>query len=153
MNEQSFREMFARLTDFPENRFHPLVWIVGEPEIGEGVYIGGFSEVNGKGARVRIGDHCDIASFVSINCADSHKKCIGLADATVRRDITLEHNVFVGSHSVVKGGAHIGHHSVVAAGTVVEAGYIPPYSLVIGNPMTVKADYYRVPEQPDRDTA
>lgn len=153
MNEQSFREMFARLTDFPENRFHPLVWIVGEPEIGAGVYIGGFSEVNGKGARVRIGDHCDIASFVSINCADSHKKCIGLADATTRRDIILEHNVFVGSHSVIKGGAHIGHHSVVAAGTVVDAGYIPPYSLVIGNPMTVKVDYYRAPEQPDRDTA
>lgn len=153
MDLPTFRNLFAQMTSFQENRFHPLVWIVGEPEIGEGVYIGGFSEVNGKGARVTIGAHCDIASFVSINCADSHKKCIGLAESTVRRDITLEHNVFVGSHSVIKGGAHIGHHSVVAAGTVVEPGYIPPYSLIVGNPMAVKVDYYRTRGEPDVDTA
>jgi acetyltransferase-like isoleucine patch superfamily enzyme len=43
---------------------------------------------------------------------------------------------------VIKGGAHIGHHSVVAAGTIVEAGVVPPYSLVIGNPMVCKPGYY-----------
>ncbi|HEY6895648.1 MAG TPA: acyltransferase [Rhodocyclaceae bacterium] len=142
MDLKDFAALFRQLTNFKENRFHPMVWIVGEPEIGEGVYIGGFSEVNGKGARVRIGDHCDIASFVTINCADSHRKCIGLADEVDRRDITLEDHVFVGSHSVIKGGAHIGHHSVVAAGTIVEARVVPPYSLVIGNPMQVKPGYY-----------
>jgi acetyltransferase-like isoleucine patch superfamily enzyme len=41
------------------------------------------------------------------------------------------------------GGAHIGHHSVVAAGTIVGRGVIPPYSLVSGNPMRVKPGYYR----------
>jgi acetyltransferase-like isoleucine patch superfamily enzyme len=61
----------------------------------------------------------------------------------VRRDICIEDHVFIGSHSVVKGGAHIGHHSVVGAGTIVEPGFIPPYSLVAGNPMHVKAGYYR----------
>ncbi|OWW21312.1 acyltransferase [Noviherbaspirillum denitrificans] len=142
MDKSEFEARFAELTTFPKNRFHPLVWIVGNPEIGANVYIGGMSEVNGKGARVVIGDNCDIASFVSINCADSHRKCIGLAKEVDRRDIVLENNVFVGSHSVIKGGAHIGHHSVVAAGTIVEAGAIPPYSLVIGNPMTVKPGYY-----------
>lgn len=145
MEFEQFQKMFSRLTSFRENRFHPMVWIVGEPEIGENVYIGGFSEVNGKGARVRIGDNCDIASFVTINCADSHRKCIGLADTVERRDITLEENVFVGSHCVIKGGAHIGHHSVVAAGTIVDAGYVPPYSLVIGNPMQVREGYYLEP--------
>ncbi|MBI3553510.1 MAG: acyltransferase [Elusimicrobia bacterium] len=133
---------FSRLTNFKQNRFHPLVWIVGDPKIGEGVYIGGLSEVNAKGAKVVIGDDCDIASFVSINCADSHKKCIGLSKKVERKDITLEHNVFVGSHCVIKGGAYIGHHSVVAAGTIVGPGKIPPYSLVIGNPAKVKPGYY-----------
>ena len=136
------QEWFSRLTTFQPNRFHPLVWIVGEPNIGEGVYIGGLSEVNARNANVTIGDHCDIASFVSINCADSHRKCIGLSDDVDRRDILIEHHVFIGSHSVIKGGAHIGHHSVVAAGTVVGAGVIPPYSLVAGNPMVVKPGYY-----------
>ena len=135
--------MFSVITGFKKNRFHPLVWINGDPEIGENVYIGGMSEVYGKGAKVKIGDNCDIASFVTINCADSHKKTIGLYNKTERKDITIEHHVFIGSHSVVKGGAHIGHHSVVAAGTIVEGVKIPPYSLIIGNPMKVKKGHYK----------
>lgn len=136
------QQRFTKLTNFPANRFHPLVWILGEPDIGEGVYIGGFSEVNAKGASVKIGDHCDIASFVTINCADSHKKCIGLSTEVDRKDILIEDHVFIGSHSVIKGGARIGHHSVVAAGTIVGAGYVPPYSLVLGNPAVVKPGHY-----------
>jgi acetyltransferase-like isoleucine patch superfamily enzyme len=101
------------------------------------------SEINARDANVTIGDYCDIASFVSINVADSHNKCIGLSDKVDRRDITLEHHVFVGSHSVIKGGAHIGHHSVVAAGTIVDGIKIPPYSLIFGNPMQIKAGYYK----------
>lgn len=133
---------FSRLTHFPTNRFHPLVWIVGEPEIGKDVYIGGLSEVNAKGASVKIGNNCDIASFVTINCADSHKKCIGLSVEVERQNIIIGHNVFIGSHSVIKGGAKIGHHSVVAAGTIVGAIEAPPYSLVVGNPAVVKPGYY-----------
>ena len=143
MTAEEFARLFRQMTQFKENRFHTLVWISGEPEIGENVYIGGFSEVNAVGARVRIGAYCDIASFVSINCADSHKRCIGLLDEIERRDITIEEHVFIGSHSFIKGGAHIGHHSVVAAGTIVERGVVPPYSLVVGNPMRVKPGYYR----------
>jgi len=141
--KEQLQEWFTLLTSFKANKLHPLVWINGEPEIGNGVYIGGLSEVNANGARVVIGDNCDIASFVSINCADSHKKCIGLSFEVDRRDIIIENNVFIGSHSVIKGGAIIGHHSVVAAGTIVNCGLrIPPYSLVIGNPMVVKPGYY-----------
>lgn len=150
MELPEFEELFTALTTFRRNSFHPLVWIVGEPVIGENVYIGGMSEVNAKGAKVVIGDNCDIASFVSINCADSHLKCIEMASETQRREIVLECHVFVGSHSVIKGGAHIGHHSVVAAGTIVGATQIPPYSLVYGNPMIVRAGYYLKKKAPDR---
>jgi len=143
LSKEQFASLLADVLHMRENRFHPLVWLNGDPVIGEGVGIGGFSEVNAKGAKVTIGDHCDIASFVSINVADSHDRCIGLSDNIARADITIGDHVFIGSHSFVKGGAKIGHHSVVAAGTVVDAGIIPPYSLVIGNPMIVKAGYYR----------
>ena len=142
LSTNDFKKAFSEATGMKENDYHPLVWIVGEPEIGKDVYIGGMSEVNAKGAMVTIGDNCDIASFVSINCADSHKKCIGLARETERRNITIEENVFIGSHCVIKGGAHIGHHSVIAAGTIVGNRRIPPFSLVIGNPMKVKEGYY-----------
>ena len=142
MDISEFQRLFTELTNIRSNRFHPLVWINGEPDIGENVYIGGMSEVNAKGAQVTIGDNCDISSFVAINCADSHKKCIGLSESIECRDIVIEHNVFIGSHSVIKGGAFIGHNSVVGAGTIVEGVTIPPYSLVVGNPMTVKEGYY-----------
>lgn len=142
MDEDAFRQSLSLAIGFKENPYHPLVWIVGEPVIGEHVYIGGMSEVNAKDARVEIGNYCDIASFVSINAADSHRMCLGLSDKIDRRDIVLEHNVFVGTGAIIKGGARIGHHTVVAAGTVVEGVSIPPFSLVVGNPMTVKPGYY-----------
>ena len=148
-SDEQLQNWLTRLTSFKANDYHPLVWILGDPEIGARVHIGGFSEINAKGARIIIGDDCDIASFVAINCADSHKRCIGILDEIQRRDIIIENNVFICSHVVVKGGAVISHHSVVAAGTIVDAAYIPPYSLVAGNPMIVKPGFYRKSIKPD----
>lgn len=142
-----FKKMFAKLfsehTHIKKNKFHPLTWINGDPIIGENVYIGGFSEVNATKTKIKIGDNCDIASFVSINSADSHKLCIGIEKEIERKPIEIGNNVFIGSHCVIKGGAIVGHHSVIAAGTIVEPGEYPPYSLIIGNPMTVKEYYYK----------
>lgn len=142
MDKEHFQKLFTELTDFPENRFHPLVWILGDPEIGENVYIGGMTEIYAKGARVVIGDNCDIASFVSINCSDSHKRTIGLSETIEKESIVIEHDVYIGTHSFIGGGVHIGHHSVVGAGTMVRRGEYPPYSLIVGNPAVVKPGYY-----------
>lgn len=143
MKVDEFQDLFSALTNFKKNPFHPLVWINGTPKIGKNVSIGFFSEVNAKNAKIIIGDNCDIASFVSINSADSHKQCINLKNKIERKNIVLEKNVFVGSHSVIKGGTRIGHHTVIAAGTIVDGVKVPPYSLVYGNPMKVKRGYYR----------
>ena len=131
-----------RLLQLPANQFHPMVYVGGTPEIGRGVYVGLFSEINARGARVVIGDNCDIASFVSINVADSHRHCIGLSREIVRRDIFLGQRVFVGTHSAVLGGSVIGDRSVVAAGTIVRGIVVPPDSLVIGNPAVCHSGYY-----------
>ncbi len=161
MDTQSIRELFQQIRQSPElqgefrdlliesfdlrkNPFHPLVFVHGDPEIGSEVYIGLFSEVNAKGGVVRIGNHCDIASFVSINAADSHKLCIGISEEIERGTIVLEEHVFVGSHSFIGGNTSIGHHSVVAAGTkLINGGDIPPYSLVVGSPAKTLPGYYR----------
>ena len=141
MDEHEFKRLFFKTVHNRDNPYPPRVWINGEPEIGPGTYIGGFSEINAKGARVLIGRDCDIASFVAINVADSHRRCIGLTDGNDCQDIHIGNNVFLGSHCVVLGGAVIGHHSVVAAGTVVRSGVIPPFSLVLAD--GVKPGYYR----------
>ena len=141
MDEHTFKKLFLKTVSNKDNPYHPLVWINGEPQIGAGTYIGGFSEVNAKGALVRIGHDCDIASFVTINVADSHRRCIGLADANDVQNITIGNNVFIGSHCAILGGTEIGHHSVIAAGSVIRSVVIPPFSLAVdGN---VKVGYYR----------
>ena len=141
MDEIDFKQLFLRTIHNQDNPYHPLVWINGEPKIGQGTYIGGFSELNAKGASLTIGRNCDIASFVSINVADSHRRCIGLDNANDCSDIQIGDYVFIGSHCVILGGVAIGHHSVVAAGTVVRPGVIPPFSLVMAG--EVKPSYYR----------
>jgi acetyltransferase-like isoleucine patch superfamily enzyme len=137
-------KILLKLLKLSPNPFHPLTFIHGTPDIGRNVYIGLFSEINAKGGAVKIGDNCDIASFVSINVADSHLKCIGLSDETDRGQIVLENNVFVGSHSFIGGRMKIGHHSVVAAHTclIADGLIIPPYSLIVGNPYKIKKGYY-----------
>ena len=79
-----------------------------------------------------IGDDGDIVSFVSINCADSHLRCIERRDGVSRSSMVIQSHVFVESHSVIKGGAIIGDHTVVVSGTVVDGLEIPPFSLVSG---------------------
>ena len=143
MTNSDFRNRFFELMEYSDNPYHPLVWINGEAEIGEGTYIGGFTDINGKGARLVIGAHCDISSFTSINVATSHRSAIGLEDDDRYRDITIEHHVYIGSHSVITGGAHIGCRSVIGAGTILRGEDVPPYSLVIGNPAVIKAGHYK----------
>ena len=143
MFNKIIQTIFTKFTTFKANPYHPLVWINGYPKIGKNVVISSFSEINANYVNVTIGDNCDIASFVTINAADSHQRCIGLSDKIERKDITIGNNVFIGSHSVVKGGANIGNYCVIGAGTIVESVDIPDYSLVVGNPMIIKKGYYR----------
>jgi len=140
---KEFKEKVVESLELPQNSIHPLVYISGNYTIGEGTTIGFFSEVNANKSKVTIGKNCDIASFVSINCADSHKLTLGLSHEIERREIIIEESVFIGSHSFIGGYVKIGHHSVVGAGTIlINLGEIPPYSLVTGNPATVKKGYY-----------
>jgi len=144
IDKSDFLKALISILDLRENSFHPLVFINGNPIIGKDVYIGLFSEINAKNSLVEIGDYCDIASFVSINTADSHKYSIGLCNEIDRKPIILENNVFVGSHCFIGGGCRIGHHSVVGAGTIlINSGEIPPYSLIKGNPAIIKPGYYK----------
>lgn len=134
------------ILDLKKNPFHSMVFINGPEcaEIDDDVYIGYLSEVNARGSKVVIKKGCDIASFVSINVADSHKRTIGIGDHIERGPIILEENVFVGSHCFIGGNTHIGRNSVVAAGTIlVSGGEIPPYSLIKGNPAVVYPEFYK----------
>lgn len=141
--KNKFENNFLKLINNKKNKFHPLTWINGNPKIGVGTYIGGFSIINAKDSNISIGKNCDIASFVSINVADTHLRCIGKKKLKITKKIIIGNNVFVGTHSVILGGTIIGHNSVIGAGTIIRGLKIPPYSLVVGNPPKIKKNYYR----------
>src|SRR3990167_5135508 len=123
--------------------FHPLVIVNGDVRCGEGVSVGYFSELHATGSTIEIGDGADIASFVAINCADSHKRNVGMTDAIERLPIRIGKHVTIGSHCFIGGGCDIGDYSVLAAGTILGKNVkAPPYSLVSGNPPIVKSGYY-----------
>ncbi len=123
----------------PANRYNPLAWITGEPEIGEGCWIGAFTLIDGLGG-LKIGGHCDISSGAKILSHSTVRRCLtgrvyGVVD---KRPTEIGDHVFIGSNAVVLMGAKVGHHSIIGAGAVVLEGMeIPPYSLVAGVPARV----------------
>lgn len=140
--------LLVRLLGLKPNKYHPLVWMQGDTKVGKGTYIGGFSEVYGKGAGITIGEYCDIASLVVINVADSHLRTIGLSSRAERQPITIGDRVFIGTMSAILGGVTIGHHSVIGAGVILRGPReIPPYSLVYrdddNGKLVVKPGYYQ----------
>ena len=53
------------------------------------------------------------------------------------KPIVIDDDVFIGAGAIILKGAHIGARSIVAAGSVVFGGDIPPDSLVKGNPAAI----------------
>lgn len=142
--------MALRLLTASQKKHHLAlgIQINGNVQFGERVSICGPSEINGTGSSVEIHDGCDIAAYVVINVADSSDRCLGLEDDIRRAAIVLGTHVFVGSHVFIGGGIEVGHHTKIAAGTVLVAARsvietIPPYSLVYGNPWTVREGFYK----------
>lgn len=126
----------------PRNRFNPHCWITGEPEIGPGTWIGAFTLIDGQGG-LKIGRGCDIGNCAQILTHSTVRRCLTerCYNQVDRQPTVLEDFVFVGVNAVVLMGCHIGHHSVIGAGTVVREGsVIPPYSLVAGVPGRVVRD-------------
>ena len=104
----------------PENRFNPLAWIVGDPTIGEGTWIGAFTVIDGSGG-LTIGSGCDISSGVQIYTHSSAKRCIsGRRYPSVdRAGVTIGDRVFVGAGAIINMGVTIGDEAVIGAGAVV----------------------------------
>ncbi|MCX6267608.1 MAG: acyltransferase [Bacteroidetes bacterium] len=110
-------------------------------ELGEGLEIGNnvgiaqncFIQVRG---RVKIGSNIMFAPNVSIfsenhNTASLEKLMI--EQGTIRKGVTIEDDVWIGTRSVVLDGVTIGRGSIIAAGSIVNRD-VAPWSIVGGVP-------------------
>lgn len=116
-------------------------WSYGRPKVR-------FPE---SGARLSIGRYCSIADRVEILLGGNHRTdwvttypfaaMPGLwpgVDApadyhTTRGDVTIGHDVWLGSGAMILSGVRVGHGAVVAARAVVTRD-VPDYGIVAGNP-------------------
>ncbi len=123
----------------PPNPWNEHAWVVGEPEIGEGTWIGAFTVIDGSGG-LRIGAGCDVSSGVQIYTHSTAKRCVSgrrFPDPE-RSPVTIGDRVFLGANAVVNMGVTIGDEAVVAAGAVV-TGDVAPRTVVAGVPARVVA--------------
>jgi UDP-3-O-[3-hydroxymyristoyl] glucosamine N-acyltransferase len=109
-----------------------------------------------KGAQILIGDKTQIGRNAMISAAKKitiGKKCLVsynvsfldhdhnfVADVSIfdsgiteAKEIIVEDNCFIGAHSFILKGVHLGKHCVVGANSVVVNSF-PDYSVIAGNP-------------------
>jgi acetyltransferase-like isoleucine patch superfamily enzyme len=115
----------------PPNPYNEHAWIVGEPVIGEGTWIGAFCVVDGSGG-LTIGRGCDVSCGVQIYTHSTVRRCVSgrRYNEIDRAPVVIGDHVFLGANAVVMMGVTIGDRAVVAAGAVVTADV--PHDAVVG---------------------
>ncbi|HKE37296.1 MAG TPA: acyltransferase [Candidatus Baltobacteraceae bacterium] len=112
----------------------------GYIHMGDGVEIGPYSVLWGGGG-IEIGNNVHMGAHVHITSQQGRKVPASQNDPTVPLTIDcapvrIEDHVLLYSGVIVVPGVTIGHHAIVAAGSVVTTD-IPPYSTAAGAPARV----------------
>lgn len=101
-------------------------------EIGEGCVVNPNVLLDGRGAKIIIGNNVDIAQEANIWTLehDSH------THESIAKDVYIEDYAWIGNRTIILPGATIGKDSICAAGAVVTKD-VPPNSIVGGVPAKV----------------
>lgn len=125
------------MSALPANPYNEHAWVIGDPKIGAGTWIGAFTLIDGSGG-LSIGEGCDISSGVHIYTHSSAKRCVsGRRYETVDREpVSIGDRVFIGANAVINMGVTIGDEAVIGAGAVVTSD-VAARSIVAGVPARV----------------
>jgi acetyltransferase-like isoleucine patch superfamily enzyme len=125
----------------PQNRFNPHAWIIGEPDIGDGCWIGAFTVIDGSGG-LTIGRGCDISAGAQIYTHSTVARVVSRRTRDIQRSpVVIGDYVHVGAAAVILMGSRVGDHAVIGAGAVVlEGSEVPPWSVAVGNPIRIIED-------------
>lgn len=102
----------------------PSAEILGDPDIGEGTWIGYFTVLEGENAKLTIGRDCSIASGVHIYTHSTHKLTTQTGEKQIA-PVTIGDNVAIGANSVILHGCVIESNVCIPALTLLK-----PYTKV-----------------------
>jgi carbonic anhydrase/acetyltransferase-like protein (isoleucine patch superfamily) len=146
-------------------RIHPTAFvdqsaqIIGDVEIGEESGIWMNVVIRGDVNWIKIGNRSSVQDMTMVHVMrDTHPTLIG-DDVTVGHSVllhgcTINNLCLIGMGAQLLNGVQVGEGSIVAAGTLLTEGFVvPPRSLVMGRPGTVKRELTDVDLEKIRDYA
>ena len=116
-------------------------YVVGDVEIGEHSSVWPGAVIRADYARVIIGEYVHLEDNCVVHCGTPLVigSYIIIGHGAVVHCATIGDNVLVGSNATVLDGVEIGNSCIIGAGSLVTPDtIIPPHSLVVGVPATVK---------------
>jgi carbonic anhydrase/acetyltransferase-like protein (isoleucine patch superfamily) len=122
---------------------HPDAVVIGRVRIGPGASVWPCAVLRGDHGRIEIGARTSVQDGTVIHCTLDWPTLIG-SDCVVGHNAHLEGCVvadrcLIGSGSVVLNRVRVGAGSIVAAAALVPEGFeVPPGTLVVGVPATIK---------------
>ncbi len=149
--DASMRSLWARSLPFAEtifdrrNRARSLgfgtgttifdsVHVLGEVVVGEDVWIGPFTMLDGSGALLSIDSGCDISAGVHIYTHDTAMRCVSQGTAPVHSGpVMVGRDTYLGSQVIVVPGTTIGSQCVLGANSFVNMD-VPDRTIVAGSP-------------------
>ena len=93
--------------------------ILGDVDVGEGTWIGYWTVLEGKNAKLTIGKNCSIASGVHIYTHSTHEQTTEGKPKKVGA-VTIGDNVAIGANSVIFYDVTIGSNVCIPALTVIK---------------------------------
>ncbi len=118
--------------------------VIGDVEIGDESSVWMCAVVRGDVNIIRVGRRSNIQDGAVVHAMlGTHETHIGdevtIGHAAVIHGCTVERRCLIGIGAILLNGSRIGEGSIVAAGTLItENMQVPPRSLVMGSPGTVK---------------
>jgi carbonic anhydrase/acetyltransferase-like protein (isoleucine patch superfamily) len=114
--------------------------VIGDVQIGSESSVWMNVVIRGDVNRIRIGKRTNIQDLTMVHVMrETHPTTIGdevtIGHSAVVHGCTIEDRVLIGMQAMLLNGVHVGHDSIVAAGTLLTEGtQIPAGSLVMGRP-------------------
>jgi acetyltransferase-like isoleucine patch superfamily enzyme len=90
--------------------------------------------LDGSGAQLTIGDHCDISAGVHIYTHDTARRCVSMGAAAILTDpVSIGSGTYIGSQAVILPGTVIGSRCVIGANSFVNRD-VHDRTIVVGSP-------------------